>query len=142
MRACPAARGFCPVARRAFCRASRQGEPATLFRSRRWSATASDGRIVHLDGLNLSRAWCWRILARSLAVDDARRGVAENAAAMHLAAGLPHVQGDYMGEHWLATFALLALDDPEAVPASSVASLETAAGSPTPPAASPPTRRR
>ena len=28
----------------------------------------------------------------------------------HLAASLPHVAGDYMGEHWLATFALLALE--------------------------------
>jgi len=30
-------------------------------------------------------------------------------AATHLAAALPHVSGDYMGEHWLASFALLAL---------------------------------
>jgi hypothetical protein len=36
--------------------------------------------------------------------------VAESAAATHLAAGLPHVAGDYMGEHWLATYAVLALD--------------------------------
>jgi hypothetical protein len=31
-------------------------------------------------------------------------------ADRHLAASLPHVTGDYMGEHWLATFALLALE--------------------------------
>ena len=30
-------------------------------------------------------------------------------AEQHLAAALPHVEGDYMGEHWLASFALLAL---------------------------------
>ena len=30
--------------------------------------------------------------------------------ALELAAALPHVTGDYMGEHWLASFALLALD--------------------------------
>ena len=36
--------------------------------------------------------------------------LAANAAAqVHLAASLPHVAGDYMGEHWLASFALLAL---------------------------------
>ena len=40
------------------------------------------------------------------------RGVAllEAAADEHLAAGIAHVAGDYMGEHWLATFALLALE--------------------------------
>ena len=36
-------------------------------------------------------------------------GLALEAAETHLAASLPHVTGDYMGEHWLATFALLAL---------------------------------
>ncbi|MFN7265301.1 MAG: DUF2891 family protein, partial [Curvibacter sp.] len=34
---------------------------------------------------------------------------ARTAADRHLAASLPHVAGDYMGEHWLASFALLAL---------------------------------
>jgi hypothetical protein len=34
----------------------------------------------------------------------------EAADNMHLAASLPHVTGDYMGEHWLASFALLALE--------------------------------
>lgn len=60
----------------------------------------SDGRIAHLDGLNLSRAWCWRGI-----------GMNEEAAEAHLAASLPHVAGDYMGEHWLASFALLALSE-------------------------------
>jgi hypothetical protein len=70
----------------------------------------ADGTIVHLDGLNLSRAWCWRSLAGALPPDDARRAPALAAAERHLGASLPHVAGDYMGEHWLATFALLALD--------------------------------
>ena len=69
----------------------------------------SDGKIAHLDGLNLSRAWCWRAIAGSLAPDDPVRPVALDAADAHLTAGLGHVAGDYMGEHWLATFALLAL---------------------------------
>jgi hypothetical protein len=85
-------------------------EPATLFRPAIVS-DRSDGKIVHLDGLNLGRAWCWRSIASSLAPADARRGVALEAAERHLAASLPHVAGDYMGEHWLATFALLALMD-------------------------------
>jgi hypothetical protein len=85
------------------------GEPQTLFRT----ATVSDrtdGKIAHLDGLNLSRAWCWRSLVAVLPPDDARRTAAELAAEAHLAAGLPHLAGDYMGEHWLASYAVLALE--------------------------------
>jgi hypothetical protein len=69
----------------------------------------SDGKIAHLDGLNLSRAWCWRSIASSWPASDPRRSIALDAADTHLAASLPYVAGDYMGEHWLATFALLAL---------------------------------
>jgi hypothetical protein len=69
----------------------------------------TDGKIAHLDGLNLSRAWCWRSLAAQWAVDDPWRAIALDAAEGHLSASLPHVAGDYAGEHWLATFALLAL---------------------------------
>lgn len=68
----------------------------------------TDGKIAHLDGLNLSRAWCWRELAAALP-DHPARGAMLEAAETHLAASLPHVAGDYMGEHWLASFALLAL---------------------------------
>ena len=83
-------------------------EPATLFQPATVS-DRSDGKIAHLDGLNLSRAWCWREIAASLAEADPRRSVAREAAQVHLDAALPHVTGDYMGEHWLASFALLAL---------------------------------
>jgi len=86
------------------------GEPATLFRPATVS-DRSDGRIVHLDGLNLSRAWSWRRIAEALPNADPRRTIAQATATNHLAAGLPHVAGDYMGEHWLATYAVLALDD-------------------------------
>ena len=71
-------------------------QPATLFTPPIVS-DRSDGKIAHLDGLNLSRAWCWREL-----------GYPQHAHA-HLAAAMPHLSGDYMGEHWLASFALLAL---------------------------------
>ena len=83
--------------------------PATLFAPAR-VADRSDGRIVHLDGLNLARAWCWRILAGTLTGSDMRREIMEAAAAEHLAAALPHLDGHYMGAHWLASFAVLALD--------------------------------
>ncbi len=78
-----------------------QRQPATLFTP----ATVSDrgdGKIAHLDGLNLSRAWCWRWLGHPEFADS------------HLEAALPHLSGDYMGEHWLQSFALLALLAPGA----------------------------
>ena len=83
--------------------------PASLFTPASVS-DRSDGKIAHLDGLNLSRAWCWRSIAGTLALNDPARTVALASAEQHLAAGLEHVAGDYMGEHWLATFALLALE--------------------------------
>lgn len=83
-------------------------EPATLFDPASVS-DRTDGKIAHLDGLNLSRAWCWREIASALPSGDPRRPVALEAADVHLEAALPHVTGDYMGEHWLASFALLAL---------------------------------
>lgn len=62
----------------------------------------SDPRQSHLDGLSLSRAWCFRRLGDKYA----------EAAARHLAAALPHsTGGDYAGTHWLASFAALALGD-------------------------------
>lgn len=85
-----------------------RGEPATLFMPAVVS-DRTDGKIAHLDGLNLSRAWCWRSLTTAMAPDDPRIVVARAAAEVHLQASLPHVAGDYMGEHWLATFALLAV---------------------------------
>lgn len=63
----------------------------------------TDAQFAHLDGLSLSRAWALHRLG------DAIPGGAEVARA-HLAAGLPQsTGGDYVGEHWLASFAALAL---------------------------------
>lgn len=81
-------------------------QPATLFEPATVS-DRSDGKIAHLDGLNLSRAWCWRSMAPLLPQEA--RSIGEASANDHLAAALPHIAGDYMGEHWLASFALLAL---------------------------------
>jgi Protein of unknown function (DUF2891) len=88
-----------------------QRSPASLFAPAK-VADRSDGKIAHLDGLNLSRAWCWREIAVALDAHDPARLMATEAADRHLEAGLPHVAGDYMGEHWLASFALLALEAP------------------------------
>ena len=84
------------------------GEPETLFRPAIVS-DRSDGKTAHLDGVNLSRAWCWRSLAAALPEPDPRRGRMQQAAEAHLSASLPYVAGEYMGEHWLATYAVLAL---------------------------------
>jgi len=67
----------------------------------------SDGQIVHLDGLNLSRAWCMWGIAHALPPDDRRRAILRDAAERHARAGLNGIgSGDYMGEHWLGSFAL------------------------------------
>ena len=86
------------------------GEPATLF-APAVPTDRSDGKIAHLDGLNLSRAWCFRALAAALPNLDPRRPAMLEAAHRHLDASLPHLAADYMGEHWLATYALLAIDE-------------------------------
>ncbi len=70
----------------------------------------ADPFIVHLDGLNLSRAWCLAGIAAALPRGDARRAVLDAAAAAHRTAGMTALgSGEYAGEHWLATFAILAL---------------------------------
>lgn len=84
------------------------GRPETLFTPATVS-DRSDGKIAHLDGLNLSRAWCWRGIAAALGADHPLAPIAEAAAGRHVAASLSHIADDYMGTHWLATYALLAL---------------------------------
>ena len=73
-------------------------------------ADRGDPQIVHLDGLNLSRAWCLRGIAAALDDRHPGRAVLLASAEQHLAAGLAGLDsGDYVGGHWLATFAALAL---------------------------------
>jgi hypothetical protein len=67
---------------------------------------AGDGKLVHLDGLNLSRAWMLEGVAAALPAGDARRAVVLDVAERHGAAGLASVTGEhYEGGHWLGTFA-------------------------------------
>ncbi len=67
----------------------------------------SDPRIVHLVGLNLSRAWTLQGIASALPAEDPLRKTLHAAMQTHAAAGLRYVfSGHYEGEHWLATFAV------------------------------------
>ena len=71
----------------------------------------TDGQLVHLDGLNFARAWCLRGIARALPEGDPRAAVAREAADRHVAAAWEGLASDaFVGAHWLATFALLALE--------------------------------
>ncbi len=83
-----------------------EGNPAILFEP----ATVtdrSDGKLVHLDGLNLNRSWCFSRIAEHYPDPE---DFLEKAAIKHLEVTLPNIaSGDYAGEHWLASFAVYAL---------------------------------
>lgn len=89
-----------------------KGEPRSLFEP----ATVTDRldpQLVHLDGLNLSRAWGMRRIAAALPAGSPSRVILEVSASKHSEAGLTHVaSGDYAGEHWLASFAVYLLSKP------------------------------
>jgi hypothetical protein len=89
-----------------------RGEPRSLLQPAKVT-DRSDPQLVHLDGLNLSRAWCMRSIARALPKDDPGRKVLAEAARRHAEAGLSQVaSGEYAGEHWLGTFAVYLLSTP------------------------------
>jgi hypothetical protein len=86
-----------------------EGNPASLLRPA-VVTDRTDPKLVHLDGLNLSRAWCMKSIAKALPTNDRARSVLTRSAADHSAAALAHVaSGDYAGEHWLASFAIYLL---------------------------------
>ncbi len=71
---------------------------------------ASDGKLAHLDGLNLSRAWMLDGIASGLPEGDPRIRALSGAARAHREAGLEAITGQhYEGGHWLGTFAVYAL---------------------------------
>lgn len=83
-----------------------RGLPAAL-RAPAIVGDRSDAKLAHLDGLNLSRAWCLRSLAGAVPAGDPLHAELAAAAEVHAATGLANVAtGDYMGEHWLASFAV------------------------------------
>ncbi|NNL00491.1 MAG: amidase [Xanthomonadales bacterium] len=66
----------------------------------------TDGKLAHLDGLNISRAWMLEGIASGLPPQDVRRPALLNAAAAHKESGLASVTGEhYEGGHWLGSFA-------------------------------------
>ena len=66
----------------------------------------SDGKLAHLDGLNLSRAWMLEGIAATLPDGDSRCPALQSAAAAHRADALPAVSSEhYEGGHWLGSFA-------------------------------------
>jgi hypothetical protein len=66
----------------------------------------TDGKLAHLDGLNLSRAWMLEGIASGLPPSDPRRGALLAAAKAHATSGLAAVTGEhYEGGHWLGSFA-------------------------------------
>lgn len=70
-------------------------------------ADRTDGKLVHLDGLNLSRAWMLHGIAEGLPAADPRRTALLSSARAHAEAGLAAVSdAHYAGSHWLGTFAV------------------------------------
>ncbi len=70
----------------------------------------SDGKLAHLDGLNLSRAWMLKAIASALPARDKRVRSLRATAEVHQNDGLLAVTGaHYEGGHWLGTFAVYLL---------------------------------
>ena len=66
----------------------------------------TDGKLVHLDGVNLSRAWNLENIAAALPDDDPRKASLIAAGQVHAQAGIANVSAEhYEGSHWLASFA-------------------------------------
>ncbi len=66
----------------------------------------TDGKLAHLDGLNISRAWMLEGMASGLPESDSRRDALLNTANHHTVSGLRSVTGEhYEGGHWLGSFA-------------------------------------
>jgi hypothetical protein len=90
-----------------------KGEPKNLLEIAIVS-DRSDPQLGHLDGLNLSRAWCMRHIAAALPAADPSRAVLEESAYVHATDALKNVAtGHYEGEHWLGSFAVYLLTEPK-----------------------------
>jgi hypothetical protein len=73
---------------------------------------ASDGKLVHLDGVNSSRAWNLYNISRALPEKDKRKTALVSAAKVHANTGVAAVSDEhYSGSHWLASFATYLMTD-------------------------------
>lgn len=81
------------------------------------SPDPSDGRLAHLDGLNLSRAWMLMDISNGIGPEDVRYERLRESAKAHARQGLSSVSSEhYAGSHWLGTFAAyLALRMPDSI---------------------------
>lgn len=88
---------------------SGDGHPLAILNTPAKVSDRADGKLVHLDGLNFSRAWAYVIIASKLKTE--MREPFLQAARTHILHSLDAISdGNYMGEHWLASFAVYALD--------------------------------
>jgi len=72
----------------------------------------TDPKLVHLDGLNLSRAWCMFGIAAQMPESNPLKKILSASAQKHSEAGLSNIaSGSYEGEHWLASFAVYLLSE-------------------------------
>ncbi len=93
----------------------KQFVPQLFQKNFKWEAARvsdrTDGHLVHLDGLNFSRAWNFYHLVKQYPKEFAHL---KALADYHLNFSLPSVvDGNYEGEHWLASFALRAFEEKE-----------------------------
>jgi len=72
----------------------------------------TDGKLSHLDGLNLSRVWCFSAILKKLAGDNPLRDKLKTAIRLHLKTAMENIRsGHYAGEHWLGSFAVYAYSE-------------------------------
>ena len=70
----------------------------------------TDPKLAHLDGLNLSRAWCLREIAATYPHQSPENSLFKAAALKHENASVPFIaSGNYEGDHWLASFTVYLL---------------------------------
>jgi hypothetical protein len=87
-----------------------QGPQMAAFLTPVLVTDVTDGKLVHLAGLNFNRAWTLMGIAHHLPPDSQVQQLFRAAATQHTQAGLDYVfTGDYAGEHWLGTFAVYVL---------------------------------
>ena len=87
-----------------------EGEAAGRWLTPVATTDRADGKLAHLDGLNLSRAWMLEGIVEALPADGTRTRALVDAARRHREAGLAAVPGEhYAGRHWLGTFAIYLL---------------------------------
>lgn len=72
----------------------------------------TDGKLSHLDGLNLSRVWCFSAILKKLQEGDPLREILKMSIKTHLATAMENIKsGYYEGEHWLGSFAVYAYSE-------------------------------